>query len=211
MNKIITFLLLVLSAIFAEAQNNISVAMEQYIGGCDKLLAGFESKNLADVAEAKLLLSKPRLTSYQDFESINDSDSCVIMQPTIVFTPDYAREIIKSGIINDPHEQTNPYLMRKGDDFDLQIWNASIAPNSSVTFKGEAINDCEMLLLSEVNAGLTFFIETDLSSSPIVADKHLADHCEFTTATWHMNEQGAFLFTISNTSDKKQTFVIAIN
>lgn len=211
MNKIIALLLLMVSVSIADAQNNFSVAMEQYIGGCDKLLAGFESKNLADVAEAKLLLSKPRLTRYQDFELINDSDSCVIMQPTIIFTPEYAREIIKSGVINDPHEQTNPYLMRKGDDFDLQIWNASIAPNASVTFKGEAVDDCEMLLLSEDHSGLLLTVKSDFSSSPIQTEKHLTEHCEYITLVWHMKEQGDFFFTISNTSDKKQTFVIAIN
>lgn len=211
MNRIISILLFALSVTFAGAQNNISSVMEQYIGGCDKLLTSFDSKDLADVSEAKLLLSKPRLTSYQDFELVNSSDSCLIFPPAIIFTPDYAREIIKSGIISDPREQTNPYIMRKGDDFDLQIWNAAIAPNSNVTFKGVAIDDCEMLLLSDDNAGLKLAVISDFSSSPVMSDNHLTEHCEYTTSVWHMKEQGNFFFTISNTSDKKQTFVIAIN
>lgn len=211
MKSIILFLSFMLASLYAGAQTSVSAAMEQYINGCEKLLTGFDTKRLSDVAEAKILLSKLRLTTYQDFEVVNATDSCNISLPSILFTPDFAREIIKSGVITDPHEQSNPYLMRKGDDFDLQIWNASIAPNSSIAFKGVAVDDCEMLLLSEIHSGLKLSISSDYSASEIKTESLNAEHSEYSTSVWHMKEQGDFFFTITNNSDKKQTFVIAIN
>ncbi len=211
MKSIILFLSFLLVSLYAGAQTPVSAAMEQYISGCEKLLTGFDTKRLSDVAEAKILLSKPRLTTYQDFEVVNATDSCKISLPSILFTPDFAREIIKSGVITDPREQSNPYLMRKEDDFDLQIWNASIAPNSSVAFKGVAVDDCEMLLLSEIHSGLTLSVSSDYSASEIKTESLNAEHSEYSTSVWHMEEQGDFFFTITNNSDRKQTFVIAIN
>lgn len=196
---------------FQGIAQTLSQQMTQYINGCDMLLMGIKSKNLADISEAANILTANhlKLLQFEDFEYLDSLESGKIGSPLMMFTPDFANEIAKSDEILDIYEISEPYIMRKGDEYDLQLWNASIAPNSSVTFKATGVDQCEILLYSPISTPLS--LSVTVSNNVIDIHQTTTSVSVSSTASWVMHTIGQYFFTISNTSNSVATFVIAVN
>lgn len=210
MKKILLTIALMLNIFYTNAQS-VSQPMNQYIQGCDMLLSGIIHKSFVDILDAVNILTANhlKLLQFEDFDSLDKDVSERITLPYIMFTPDFAIEISKSDKIEDAYTITNPYIMRKGDEYNLQIWNAAIQPKTSASFKAKGVEACELLLLSSASSSLS--LSVSFTDKEVEVESQTLTSSKYTVANWYMDKVSDYYFTITNNGDKIETFVLATN
>ena len=75
--------------------------MKKYLDGCVALREAIENNDVPALTDAKLLLSKVELSEYSkdDFWPADAASESNIGAPKFMFTPQFANELIKKGII----------------------------------------------------------------------------------------------------------------
>lgn len=208
MKHIILSILITLSGSSVFAQQAPSQAMRTYIDGCNSLLTAIGEKDIINLVYAEKTLNGVQLIQYTPFEDFEPADSCtmnVLKAPEILFTGEYVDYIIKNNIKEFvPVEE--PYILRKGENYDLQVWHASILPNSTATFKAAGVGYCEMLLLWASSSDMILKVKPSYST-----DVSYICGNNYQCAMWDMNNESEFIFVIENKSEASQSFVLAIN
>lgn len=203
MKKILIVAALMLTAVAAGAHTP-SEKMRDYLEGCRKMLSAIEHDNLGELADAKMEFAKVTIVPFEDFTPVDDASRNAVGEPEIIYTPEYATQLVKSGKITREAREL-PHAMR-ADDYDLQVWNATIAPHSTASFRAVGTGYCEMMIFSSNRNDLKLEITTP--DDEFEASKISNAPASF--VSWDM-EEGEFIFTVTNGGDKADSFVIAIN
>ena len=209
MNRIILSLL-----IFCGIQNlnaqALSETMKTYRNACLKMLEGidhnFDKYLLWDAID---LYNKVKITEFseQDFTPVDTLTIYNEVNPKFYFIPEYADSLIRYGSLV---EIDNISILRKGEDYDVQILHKGIKANSSVAYKSVGQNDCEMIVIGESGANVKLTIENVSTGASYVG---LAENNgQLSYVIWHLPSEGSeFIFKVDNLSDKDVTIVIAVN
>lgn len=187
----------------------MSKTMSKYADGCFALREAIAQKDFGKLLSAKDKFYGIKLEQFstEDFTPVDSVSQSVIKKPTILFTPDFADELIQKGDIT-LEDINNAVIMRKGDG-EIYLWHASITPGSSVSFNTEGSNDCEMFLCSTSDSNLNLSINS-VSVGKLVG-KSINDNSAW-YINWNLPDAGEpFTFTITNNGNNVATFVIAIN
>ncbi len=209
MNRIILSLLIICSIQDANAQA-LSETMKTYRNACLKMLEGidhnFDKYLLWDAID---LYNKVKITEFseQDFEPVDTLTIYNEVKPKIYFIPEYADSLIQHGTLV---EIDNISILRKGEDYDVQILHKGIKAKSSVAYKSAGQDNCEMIVLGESGANIKLTIEN--VSSGATYDGYVENNGQISYVTWHLPSEGSeFIFKIDNLSDKDVSIVIAVN
>lgn len=205
-------LLIVIVVAFAGqvCAQTVTGAMKKYLDGCVALREAIENNDVPALTDAKLLLSKVELSEYSkdDFWPADAASESNIGAPKFMFTPQFANELIKKGIITIKEDVRDAHLMRETSG-DLMLWHASIKPKSSASFMSMGVDDCRMLLFSLSDAKLRLKVETPAGEAECW--NPLNDGSAW-LASWAMpSDPSEFKFTIVNEGETPASFVIAIN
>lgn len=182
--------------------------MEDFLKGCSAMREAIEKSDFPKLTEAKLALSKVELGEFvlsEDFYPSDQTSTDILSYPQVIFTPEFAVKLAQEGVIT-LRDITDAHLMRGTNE--INLWHASILPGNSATFTSKGADDCEMLLFAMSGSGLDLKI-TDHNAAEVPVEQVTPDSW---FAKWAMPEEAAdYQFTITNTSDSPQTFVIAVN
>lgn len=166
--------------------------------------------DLPALTDAKLSWSKLRLLEWsnEDFHPVDSISAQAITEPLVLFTPEYATKLVKEGKIS-LGDTEGAHIMRKGDEFDLQIWNAALKPGATAKFVSKAMGHCEMILFSLLGNQLEFSVQNNLGEEVPINE---IERNSIYSAVWEMPDKPEeFFFTITNLGSEPETFVIAIN
>lgn len=202
----VAVLVFALSSIVSQAEE-MSKSMREYLQGCELMASALDSKSLADLADAQLLLSVPVLERMDEVEPVDSISKNNLGNAWIAFTPGFAEELIRSGNLSDFSELAHPYLGRKGE-VDIYLWHASIAGCSSATMRTTSEGFSEILLFSTKDSDLS--LDVNVSSLPVEIHREEGGDSPFTYLSWVM-PSGEYEFTVTNHTDRPQSFVIAVN
>lgn len=208
MKNILSLIVAIITALTAQSQQ-MSETMFKYSEGCFALREAIAQKDFGKLISAKNKFKNLKLDQYseEDFSPLDSISQSAILEPTILFTPEFADSLVIKGIISF-EKINNAVLMRKGDG-ELFLWHASIAPKSLATFKTEGFNDCEMFLCSTQDSNLKLSINSDTTGE--LTGTPVNDNSAW-YINWLLPETGeSFTFTIINNGDTVSTFVVAIN
>ena len=104
-------------------------------------------------------------------------------------------------------------LMREVDgvgDADLLVMNKAVPAHGTLEFKAMGSGQCQLMLLSAQGAGLTLTV-VETATGKEYAGKAEPDG-RVAWVEWNMGEEeGVFLFRIENRSERKASFVVAVN
>lgn len=208
MNKVISALLLVVSVLTASSQE-MSQTLTKYAAGCFLLREAIANNDFGKLIDAKIKFDGIKLNQFseEDFSPIDTLSQQAIQYPTIMFTSQFATELVKTGIIK-LSDIEDCHIMRKGAG-ELFLWHASIKPHSVATFKSTGNNKCEMFLCSTEDSDMSLSVWS--APTGAVNGTPIKNNSAW-YAVWNMPASAAeFTFTIANNGAKKATFVIAIN
>lgn len=205
-------LLIVIVVAFAGqvCAQSVTGAMKKYLDGCVAMREAIENNDVPALTDAKLLLSKVELSCYSedDFTPVDADSKANIGAPKILFTPGFANELVKKGIISIKEDVGDAHLMREVPG-ELQLWHASIKPRSEASFTSMGVDDCQMLLFSLSDSKLKLIVEDQ--NGVARCWNPLNDNAAW-LATWTMPAHPSeFKFTVINEGDTLASFVIAIN
>ena len=188
----------------------LSETMKAYRDACFKMLEGidhnFDKYILWDAID---LYNKVKITEFseQDFEPIDTMTTCNEVKPRIYFIPEYADSLILAGTLV---EIDNISILRKGEDFDVQILHKGIKANTSVSYRSAGQDDCEMIVIGESGANIKLTIEDVKTGATYEGIQE--NHGQLSYVIWRLpSELSQFIFKIDNLSDKDVSIVIAVN
>lgn len=209
MKKILLILLAAIWFLGIQAQE-MSSPMANYLKGCELMTEAIQKKSFEILTDSKLAMAKVKLTDYstEDFAPVDSLSASCIEAPAILFTPEYANLLIQNGTFSTDNSKYT-HIMRANDDYDLQIWNASIKAHSRAEFEGVAMGHCEMLLYTPDEKSLRFEVR-DNQGKEIKCS--VSKSKTSWVAVWEMPAYPSdFTFSITNDSAKNCTFVVALN
>lgn len=210
MKRIVLIISLLFGILIPIRAEKWSEAMATYLEGCRQMRQAIEKNDISLLTDAKLTFKPLTLSEFSDndYWAVEDSDPGVVKAPIIYFTPDFAEELVKKGVITLDNVEFS-HLMRKGDDNDLNLIHGTIEPNSRITYKSLSRADCEMLLFSMSDSKLELEV-TDVEGKKVKCDK--LDKGTAWIACWEMPDDPTnYTFTIINKGKKASPFVVAIN
>lgn len=192
-----------------EAVMEQSPEMGDFLRGCEAMRYAIEHNDFASLTDAKMILSSLKLAEFSadDYHIVGNGGES-LLQPLVLFTPVYAAELTKRGVIELGAFGDGAHLMR-GDDYQFKLLHATIAPKAEVTFSSIAFENCDMALFSMSNSDLKFEVTlSDGSTVPMIVRGN--------NSIWYTNwdlpeEPEEFRFTVTNQSNEPQTFVVALN
>lgn len=184
--------------------------MKQFLDGCVAMREAIENNDVPALTDAKLLLSRVKLSNFsdEDFTPVDAASKANIGAPKIMYTPEFANELVKKGIISIKEDAYDAHLMRE-TSCELQLWHASIKPQSEASFTSVGVDDCQMLLFSLSDSKLKLIVEDQ--NGVARCWNPLNDNAAW-LATWTMPAHPSeFKFTVINEGETPASFVIAIN
>lgn len=197
-----------MAALSLSAQD-MSPAMAKYADGCFLLREAIAQNNFGKLIDAKVKFYGLKLDQFSDadFAPIDSASNQALLDPTIIFTPQFASKLVKEGVITISNKE-DMHIMRKGDG-ELFLWHASIKPHTVATFKTVGCETCELFLCSTAEANLSLSVNAE--SVGTINGTSIKDNSAW-YVNWNMpSEPEEFTFTISNNGEENATFVIAIN
>lgn len=188
----------------------MSDKMTTYRDACLKMLDGinqdFDKYILWDAID---LYNQVRITEFNDEDYVPIDSSVVYYElpPKIFFTPEYTDSLIIAGTLVDIDDIS---ILRKGEDFDIQILHKGIKANGSVAYKSAGFDDCEMMVVGNLGANIKLTI-TDLTTG--VSHEGTQENDGMVSyVIWGLPAEGSeFVFRIDNLSDDDVSIVIAAN
>lgn len=208
MKKLILTVFIALTSVVAVSAQEMSEAMKLYLSGCVAFRDAVEHNDFPALTDAKLALSELELEKFLecDYTIADDDSRAALSSPKIIFTPEFAAEMIRKGIISIEEDAEDVYTMRGNPE--LHVLHASIAPRSRASFSSMGMDDCEMLLFAMSDSSMQLSVE---SAGVPAQVSPLAEGAAW-FATWNMpSELAEYTFTVINNGDKPATFVIALN
>lgn len=213
MKRVIFLAIFLLTNIVCSAQE-LPEMLSRYQKACFSLIAAIESqpsKNaLYSVQEE---LEAVKTLDFSVFIPADDATRKNREKPVIMFTPEYIDTLIAHNC--QLVELDSLSLLRGIDDGEIFIQHAAIAPDATLSWKSEAYDGCAMLLVWFPQAELSLSV-TDLTTGQVY---EAANDSGSPSASvfWQMppftggKPKPNFLITINNKSQKKVSFVIAMN
>lgn len=202
--------LLILCGFQSIYSQSLSKTMIAYRDACLKMLEGinhnFDKYILWDAID---LYNKVKITEFSDVDYISVDTTMVHneISPNILFIPEYADSLIKCGELVDID---NISILRKGEDYDVQILHKGLKAMKSIAYKSVGQDDCEMMVLGETGSIVKLTI-TDVGSG-IVYEGIQENNGMSSYVIWHLPSNGSeFIFKIDNLSEKDISIVIAVN
>lgn len=203
------FLIFAILSVLTVSAQEMSLTMAKYADGCFLLREAIANKDFGKLVDAKVKFSGIKLDQFseEDFSPVDSVSEQAIQNPTIMFTPQFATQLVDTGVIS-LSDIKDCHLMRKGDG-ELFLWHASIKPHTVATFKSGGTDKCEMFLCSTEDSELNLSIYSESTGS--IQGTPIKNNSAW-YSTWDMpTTPEEFTFTIVNNGDEKATFVIAIN
>lgn len=201
------FLLLLTVSIRTAAQESTS-ALARYRDACITMVEGIDKHDKYTLYEAQRKLEEIELSPFSTLEAADEATKSNKEKPNFVFTKEGIDNIIANNFVLTELDSLS--AMRRSPSAEVLTHYAAIAPGATLTWKSEAVDDCEMTIVWLPNAKLTLTV-TDLDSGrtyEAIADS--SGHAA--TVRWTMPPQTPkFSFSVHNDSDLKATFVVAIN
>ncbi len=187
-----------------------SKPMATYRDACVKLLSGIDNHfDTYDLGDALDLFKQVRITEFLESD-YNAADSATIFneaKPTILFAPEYADSLLRNHMLID---LDNISIMRKGEDFDVQLLHKGIKAGKTVCYQSAGQDLCELLVVGESHAKIKLIV-TNLENKKEYVGTFERDG-SISYAQWTMPSIGGkFEFKIKNESDKDVSVVIAVN
>ena len=151
MKNFLFALFVVMVALNTNAQTP-SKPMATYRDACVKLLSGidndFDTYYLGDALD---LFKKIRITEFSeaDYNAVDSTTISNETNPTILFVPEYADSLIRNHMLIDLE---NISIMRKGEDYDVQILHKGIKAGKTVCYQSAGQDFCELLVVGESKA-----------------------------------------------------------
>lgn len=210
MAKLSLLIIIVLASVGRLSGQTVTGAMKNYLDGCVAMREAIENNDVPALTDAKLLLSKVELSCYSedDFTPVDASSKTCIGAPKILFTPGFANELVKKGIISIKEDIGDAHLMREVPG-ELQLWHASIKPKSEASFVSMGVDYCQMLLFSLSGSQLKLKVEDQ--NGVAKSENPLNDSSAWLSTWTKPSRPSEFKFTIVNEGDAPASFVIAIN
>lgn len=209
MKKILFALFAILGILNTNAQIP-SKAMAAYRDACVKLLTGIDNDfDTYDLGDALDLFRKVRITEFSeaDYNAVDSTTLLNETNPTILFVPEYADSLIRNHMLID---LDNISIMRKGEDYDVQILHKGIKAGKTVCYQSAGQDFCELLVVSESHAKIKLTVTNLENKEQYVGILDRNGSISYTQ--WTMSSIGGrFEFKIENETDKDVSIVIAVN
>ena len=194
----------------ASFAQQLSDKMTTYHDACLKMLDGInQGFNKYILWDAIDLYNQVRITEFNDEDYVPVDSSVVYNEvpPKILFTPEYADSIIVAGSLVDIDDIS---ILRKGEDFDIQILHKGLKANGSIAYISAGFDDCEMMVVGNSGANIKLTI-TDLTTGVSYEGTQENDGM-ISYVLWSLPaEDSEFVFRIDNLSDDDVSIVIAAN
>lgn len=209
MKNFLFALFVVMVALNTNAQTP-SKPMATYRDACVKLLSGidndFDTYYLGDALD---LFKKIRITEFSeaDYNAVDSTTISNETNPTILFVPEYADSLIRNHMLIDLE---NISIMRKGEDYDVQILHKGIKAGKTVCYQSAGQDFCELLVVGESKAKIKLTVTNLENKEQYVGVFERDGSIAYTQ--WMMSSVGGrFEFKIENETDKDVSIVIAVN
>lgn len=187
-----------------------SKSMATYRDACVKLLSGIDNDfDTYDLGDALDFFKKVRITEFSatDYHAVDSTTIANETKPTILFVPEYADSLIRNHMLID---LDNISIMRKGEDFDVQLLHKGIKAGKTVCYQSAGQDLCELLVVGESHARIKLIVTNLENKEEYVGTFERNGSISYTQ--WTMSSNGGrFEFKIENESDKDVSIVIAVN
>lgn len=187
-----------------------SKPMAIYRDACVKLVSGIDNNfDTYDLGDALDLFKKVRITEFSeaDYNAVDSTTISNETNPTILFVPEYADSLIRNHMLIDLE---NISIMRKGEDYDVQILHKGIKAGKTVCYQSAGQDFCELLVVGESKAIIKLTVTNLENKEQYVGVLDRDGSIAYTQ--WMMSSVGGrFEFKIENETDKDVSIVIAVN
>ena len=184
-----------------------SESMQIFLDGCrimKESIADHNSTLLSNASEMFEAIGVSELPP-ENF-TIEDFTVASLTNPEIQFTSDGCDLIKISDFILIDREPIES-LRSIGLPDELNVISRSIAPGANVKFTLEGAGNMEMAVPALIDGSLQIEVETDEGPVPVV---FITDN-NVPFASWQMSEElSPFVISVSNPTDKKVSFAIAL-
>lgn len=206
--KIILTIALLTGAIASVSAQEMSEGLANYLDACRSLLKGIETKSFEPITDARLGFREVSCGSLDEssFVVADEKSRESLALPKILFTKDFAEDLIKSGVINVDN-YISAHAMRETFP-EVNLYHASIKPHSSATFNVEAAEDCETLLISPSGSNLRLVCKDHEGKT--AESKSLEGNSIWYSSFTLPAEISSATYTVINDGDEETTFVIAL-
>ena len=187
-----------------------SAPMSIYRDACVKLLEGIDNNfDTYDLGDALDLFKKVRITEFSiaDYYAVDSITIANETAPKILFVPEYADSLIRNHILID---LDNISIMRKGEDYDVQILHKGIKAGKTVSYQSVGQDFCELLIVGESDAKIKLTVINIENNEIHKGSTERNGSISYTQ--WNMPATGGkFEFKIENETEKDVSIVIAVN
>jgi len=210
-NKVILIIGFCFLSFVGKAQN-FPQGLQTYHDACLKMIAAIDEHDKYALYDVQESMDKIEIDNFVVLVAADDATKTNTERPDIMFTAEGVDTILAHDF--ELVQLDSLSLLRKAtiEDAGVYIHHAAIAPNSTLTWQSEAVDDCAMIMVWHPDADVTLTV-TDLNAGQTYNATPIGEHSVYVKWTMPADFPTSpnFSFSITNRSDKSATFVVAMN
>lgn len=186
-------------------------ALSAYRDACVAMVSAIDKHDKYSLYDVQKKMKGIELSSFATLVEADEATKKNAEKPNIMFTCEGVDTLIAR---NFELVELNDLSTLRGDAWaQVLTHHAAIAPGATLTWQSEAYDSCEMVIVWHPAATLTLTV-TDLETGKTY--EATTDSCGYAaTVKWAMPSQTAkvpnFSFSVTNHSNRKVSFVVAMN